>query len=243
MTVRQMPLEFVGGVDGGWLLVGRILFGLGFATVWRQADPVAAAPGRWQAVLAAALVACIGLSILASYYHYGTLCCERHAATRSWLVDLVFVLAACWAATRWRWIAAITARGWAPPLLLAMSLFPVLTRIDGIAADYDAQHLAFDGRTRDWRSGRASGERQMEFYLPPDGADMLVRGTWMPIGSYPMAADTPKMLREVGRYFGKDVVVTCQPWQNEKSWLLNGRFTPACPPHDGPPDVVWPPPP
>ena len=80
----------------------------------------------------------------------------------------------------------------------------------------------------------------MEFYLPPDNARMLVRGTSLPLASFRVESGTPGLATEMGRFFGKAVVTTCQPWQDDKSWLIHGEFIPACPPRDGPPDVTIP---
>ncbi len=251
MTLRQLALDLPGfsGTAAPAAILGalaaKLAFAAGFAGLWRMADRGGAVPERPQAVLAAALAAAAGFSILAAYYHYGTLCCERQGATRHWLLDLLLVLAACWALARWPAPGRLLdRRTWLAPALLALSLAPVLGRAGGLLQGYDTQHLALEGAAKTWRSGRQTGTDQMEFYLPPDGEGMLVRGTAQPIGTYrtgPGAGpEVPEMVRELGRYFGKQVVFTCQPWQNEKSWLLNGQFIPACPPHDGPPDVTYP---
>lgn len=253
MTLRQLALDLPGfsGAAAPAAILGalaaKLAFAAGFAGLWRLADRGGAVPGRLQAVLAAALAGAAGFSVLAAYYHYGTLCCERQGTTRHWLLDLLLVLAACWALARWPAPGRVLdRRPWLAPALLALSLMPVLGRTGGLLQGYDMQHLALDGAAKTWRSGRQAGTDQMEFYLPPDGDRMLVRGTAQPIGMYRTragaGAEAPEMVRELGRYFGKQVVFTCQPWQNEKSWLLNGQFIPACPPHDGPPDIVYPPP-
>ena len=52
----------------------------------------------------------------------------------------------------------------------------------------------------------------------------------------------PPMLRALGRCFRKRVVFVCQPWQTSTCLLLQKQFIPACPPHDGPPGVIYPPP-
>ena len=252
VAVRQFALDLVGAAGSSGLtailgVAARVAFAAGIAVLWRNAAPGDAGPGRMGAVLAAALIASVGFSLAAAYYRYGTLCCERQATTRAWLLDVLLVLAACWAVARWpapgNWLGRSP---WLAPVLLTMSLLPALGRAGGLWKGYDVLTLARDGRNRTWRSGAQSGTGQMEFYLPPDGDGLLIRGTSQPLGRYVTDAtagqEAPGMIREVGRYFGKQVVVTCQPWQSEKSWLLNGQFIPACPPHDGPPDVIYPPP-
>ena len=119
----------------------------------------------------------------------------------------------------------------------------MLGQVEGLRQGYDVLTLSQKGGARTWRSGTQAGTGQMEFYLPPERRDMLVRGTFQPVGTYPAGPgagpDTPEMIRELGRFFGKQVVHVCQPWQEAKSRLLNGQFIPACPPHDGPPDYIY----
>ncbi len=79
----------------------------------------------------------------------------------------------------------------------------------------------------------------MVFYLPPDSPQMLVHGTSERLGTYTTLGNAPELISAIGLFFGKSVVTTCQPWQSDKSWLYNGRFIPACPPHAGPPDIVY----
>ncbi|MBC7799209.1 MAG: hypothetical protein H7Z10_01185, partial [Gemmatimonadaceae bacterium] len=242
LAFLQLPRDLLGGAGaatpGAMLgaVAAKLLFALGFGLVWRQADPVGATPGRWDAVLAAALVASALFSVAAAYYHYGFLCCERQATTRFWLMDLLAIIAMAWVVARWR----VERPRWLAPAILTIALFPVLLRSGGLYTGYDNQRLATEAVARTWRSGQGSGG-SMEFYLPPDNDALLVRGTSQPIGAFQAGApDVPVMVTEVARFFGKSVVVTCHPWQNEKSWLIRGQFIPACPPHGGPPDEVIP---
>ena len=249
MTVRQAVLDLLdgGAAAPGVLLAAKLAFAAGFAGVWRAASGEPAVPQRMVAVLAAALAGAAGFSVLTAFYHYGTLCCERQGTTRFWLVTLLLALAAHGLAAWWPGAGRLLQRRpWAAPALLAASLLPVLGLVGGLRQDYDMLELARGGRTRTWLSGRQPGTGAMEFYMPPDGKGMLIHGTGLPVGRYPTSPSAvpmaPEMIRELGRYFGKEVVFACQPWQTEKSWLLNGQFIPACPPHDGPPDIVYPPP-
>ena len=213
----------------------KLLFAVGFAAVWRQADPVGAVPGRWHAVLAAALGTAALFSTVAADYHYGTLCCERQATTRSWFIDLLAIMAMAWALDQWQ---AWRRVAWLPPILLALSLYPVLFDLQGLRRDYTNYRWAIDARVRTWRSAAQPGTDEMEFYMPPDEAKMLIHGYTQPIGTFQIGLKAPERVTAIGNFFGKDVVVTCQPWQTSKSWLIDGQFIPACPPHDGPPDEV-----
>ena len=250
LTAWQFALDLV-GADGTMSLAflgalgAKLALAAGLAGLLRGAGSAHAAMGRQRTVLAAAFAAAAAFSVLAAYYHYGALCCERQATTRHWLMDLLLVLGAGWALARWpapgRWLDR---RPWLAPVLLSLSLLPVLGRVEGLLQGYDVLTLSQKGTARTWRSGTQAGTGQMEFYLPPERHDMLVRGTFQPVGTYLTAPgagpDTPEMIRELGRFFGKQVVHVCQPWQEAKSRLLYGQFIPACPPHDGPPDVTYP---
>ena len=242
LGLRQLALDLAGEAGAATplaalgALTAKLLFALGFALAWRQADPAGAEAGRWQAALAASLAGASFFSAATAYYHYGTLCCERQATARSWMMNLAVILAAGWAAARWKLTASRAT--WLPAAMLAASLSPVLLRLDGLRTDYGNQRLAADAIARTWRSGRSPGDA-MEFYLPPDGPGTLVRGTGLPLSTFQVAGPgVPVLVTEMGRFFGKSLVATCQPWQNERAWIIRGEFIPACPPNDGPPQVV-----
>lgn len=81
----------------------------------------------------------------------------------------------------------------------------------------------------------------MEFYMPPDNSNMLVHGTSLDLGTYDLRTGSfapYDFVNAVGRFFDKSVIVACQSWQTSKSTLVDGTFIPACPPHDGPPDII-----
>ncbi len=213
-------------------LIAKLLFALGFAAVWRRADPGALSP--WHAVLAVALGAATLFSIVAAYDHYGTLCCERQATTRSWFIDLIAIMLIGWVLSRWQAWRRIA---WLAPALLTLSLYPSLSNYRGLRGDYANYGFAIDSRVQTWDSAKQPGTN-MEFYISPDRADMLIRGYSQPIGTYRIGSGAPELATAVGRFFEKDVVVTCQPWQTHETWLINGQFIPACPPHLGPIRVI-----
>ena len=92
----------------------------------------------------------------------------------------------------------------------------------------DAQ-MTVSARARTWASARQPGD-SMEFYLSPVQTHLF----GLPPGTYTnVAALTP-----VSQVFGKAIITICYAWQQPQSWLIDGRFVPACPPHDGSPDRV-----
>ena len=143
MAIGQLALDMVGG-DGAagspvamlGALAAKLLFALGFALVWRWADPNGALPGRWHAVLAVSFGAAAFFSIAAAYYHYGALCCERQATLRYWLIDLLAILAMTWGLAQWRPVRGGPRQVGLASMLLALSLFPVLFRIEGLRENY-----------------------------------------------------------------------------------------------------------
>ena len=222
----------------GFEILPKVAFALGFAGLWHLADPAGARPGRWHAVLAASLIGGAFFSIATAFYHYGALCCERHATTRVWLADIMLVLAASAVVARWRGLFRVR---WLPPVLLTASLLPVLLLWDGVVEGYASLATAHSARLRTWRSGEQTASAAMQFYMPPEGTALPIHGTYQPVRTYTLAAgsaDTPEMIAEIGRFFGKSVVSACQPWQTDRSLLMDGRFIPSCPAKDGPPDVI-----
>ncbi len=244
--LRQLLLDVV-TVDWGGraapaalaAISAKLLFALGFAMLWQRDGSLELGTSRWQAVLAAALGGAALFSIVAAYDRYGTLCCERQATTRAWFIDLCLILLMAWTLARWRRWRRVT---WVAPILLAISLWPMLFDLRGLSQDYANYGWAIDARARTWRSASQAGTDQMEFYMPPDEAGQLIHGDGKPIGTFRVAAEAPQGIKAIGQFFHKNTVTTCQPWQKSESWLINGHFVPSCPPHDGPPDRVWPPP-
>ncbi len=217
-------------------LAARVTFALGFAACFQQAG--GRTPIRAYLPLAMAIAGACFFSLFAAYLHYGTDCCERQATTRSWLIDLLFVLALAPVAQALATRTGRTARIILPSVMLVAALSPGLSRIDALHHDYEARGLALESRSRTWNSGRRPDAGTMKFYLPTDGAGMLVRGTNEPLATYKVTASAPELIVAIGKFFGKSTVIVCEPWQTDKSLLLDGQFIPACPPHGGPPDIV-----
>ena len=230
VTTANWPHDPAGGLAA---IVQKSMFAVGFAAIWLQCSPVR--PNRWHAAMAIGLAGAGYFSLLAAYYHYGQLCCERHAGMRQWLVELGFILAAMAALANRTQMAK-----WCGPLLVAVSLMPLIKQIPEIRTDLGLIQIAQDARMRTWASGLAAGP-QMQFYMPPDSGAMLIHGTSLPVKTFYLDTDAGlnDLVDSIGAFFGKTVITVCQPWQTHQSFLINGTFIPACPPHDGPPDIVF----
>ncbi len=242
-SLRQMAVDVVttgsfahdlGGVVAA--LLQKIAFAAGFALIWIRFGAVRST--RWHVALGAGIAAAVYFSLLGAFYHYGELCCERQASARQWLIELDYILAA--AAILLRWQGRPIRAGWVGPLLLVASLLPVIVQIPAMRSDFAQLPMAGAARFKTWRSGLAPGSR-MQLYLPPTNPDMLIHGTSTAIGTYDLHTipyDPGDIVAAAGRFFGKRTVDVCEAWQTAESFLLDGRFIPACPPHDGPPDWV-----
>lgn len=238
VTTSTFPRNIPGIVAA---VLQKTVFAIGFALIWIRWGRVQ--PSRWHLALGIGIGGGIYFSTLAAYYHYGDLCCERHETARQWLIELLFILAmtpivAYWSGRRQR-LSRLD--GWFGPLLLIASLLPVIVQVPGIRSDFQQLGMAQMARGKTWRSGLASGP-QMQFYMPPDSETMMIHGTSIPVGTYDVAGKpsvTNDLVAGVGAFFGKTSVVACQAWQSGQSFLIDGRFIPACPPHAGPPDVVF----
>ncbi len=245
---RQLSIDFVTTGDSGasfaaiaGAVATKSLFAIGFALVWLRLGDVRL--GFWRLAFAFGLVVSAFFSLAAAFYHYGDLCCERQSTIRHWLIDLLWILAAAGILSRLNgW--PITRRSW--PLLrrigpgvLTVSSFPVIFQLGGTREDFRLLSLSRQARAHTWASGQQHGTDRMTFYLPPDKPGMLVHGTSQPLDTYVVASNSPPFIAEVARFFGKFFVTTCQRWQTDKSWLYDGNFIPACPPHAGPPDIVF----
>ena len=239
-TLRLLPAELL---TGGTDRVAGLLPAVGVVVLWRQvAGRVPARPHH--AVLAVALLGAAGFSVATALLHYGAVCCERHQATRFWFGDLLAILLVLAVGARLERVRADAtlppgAVPWLASLCLAAALLlPLQARLPGLRVDESMLALARSARDRTWASGHAPGDAGMAFYLPPDGAGMLVRGTWQPERRFVLDAGAPVMLQAMGAFFGKAEVTVCQPYQTDNPWLIHGHRIEACPRALGPLHVV-----
>lgn len=240
---QQMVRDLVGaaGLESGltWLpaLLLKLVFAVSLATVWRWAVPGGIRLGRFAPVLACAILVSAFFSLYGAFLHYGLPCCERQSTTRFWMFDVLAVIVVLVALPR-----GLPGPRWLAPVLLSLSLAPILWRVGGLRADYANLHMATDARMKTWVSAARPGHGPMQFYIPPDELELLIRGTSEPVGRVEIGHGASELVDAVGQFFRRQVVDVCQPWQTEQSWLYYGHFIPACPAHDGPPDRIYPPP-
>ncbi len=211
-------------------ITARILFVLGFAWSWRLAAPVPARLDRDRAALAAALLGAAFFSIAAAYQHYGQLCCERQQSVRQSFLTLDLLVLAIPVLAAWRPASALARRipAGAPLILAAGILVPLLWRSEGLSSSYAVYHWGIAARARTWASGLQPGARGMILYLPPDAPELVVHGTSDPYRTYGDWPNAPNLVQDVGRFFRKRSVTVCEPWQTDRSWVIGGRYIPAC---------------
>lgn len=96
--------------------------------------------------------------------------------------------------------------------------YPCLLRglVNGLYRDYANYGWAIDSRVRTWRSASRPDTDQMEFHMPSDEAKMLIHGYARPAGTFRIEPGAPEQVTAIDRFFGKHVIVTCQPWQTER---------------------------
>jgi len=235
-ATRDLAAELAVGSDPrlGWPLVARVctkvLFTVGFAASWRLAAPDAARLDRGRVALGVALLGAAFFSVVVAYYHYGQLCCERQQSVRQSFLALALLVLAVPALAAWPWANAFARRiPVLPPMLLAAGLMlPLLWRSEGLRSSYAAFHWSIEARARSWASGLQPGTGGMIFYLPPDGAELLVQGTGVPRRTYGEGLDVPPLVQDVERFFGKESVTVCDAFQTDRNWVVGGQLIPAC---------------
>lgn len=235
-ATRDLATELAAGIDPrlGWPLAARVctkvLFTVGFAASWRLAAPDSARLDQGRVALGVALLGAAFFSVVVAYYHYGQLCCERQQSVRESFLALDLLILAVPALAMWPRANTFADRVpvFPPILLIAGLTLPLVWRLEGLRSSYAAFHWSIEARARSWESGLQAGTGGMIFYLPPDGAELLVQGTGVPRRTYHDGPDVPPLVQDVERFFGKHSVTVCEPWQRDRSVISGGRLIPAC---------------
>jgi len=173
-TLRRLGPELILG-DGSpaglgrneSLVVAGLLF-VGFAWGCRTGH---AGPVNWRHMMAliAGLSASFGISILSSYYEYGTPGQEQHNAFRHCIVVLLLLTGARIVAAVWK--PSNLAMGLIGPLALigAISL-PLTSRLPKLVADYSLLPRIREARVETWGTGMDPSAATVRFQLPPNGS-------------------------------------------------------------------------
>jgi hypothetical protein len=180
-------------------LITKLLFFAGAAAALPGAWPIV--PPRWPlAAIAAALAATLFLSIAASYYQFGAICCERHAAYRQVLIILMLVTAAG-LLPRWRQAADA---GWPiAPALLALALLPALpARLVALGTQFALGPSRAAARATTFSTGEAPGAAPLHYVIPAPGP--LLSASPIPPGDYALAAKPAWYIQGPMLFFGKD---------------------------------------
>ena len=194
-SVRGIPRTLLDDIRPLW--PARLLFALGLRWCWTLAARGARPPATlaWFAV---ALVAAASATIAASYFHTGTLCCERHDTLRQdWLI-LALVGLAIWS-TRWPAGPRIARLG--PAVLLVACLLGVAPRVGAIVGDFRLMRTIVAVNRANWRSGRDASTPAMVFQLPPPAA--IAGPVIIPPGQYAEPATAAWFAHGIMDFFGK----------------------------------------
>ena len=183
-------------------LLVKALFFLGFRWCWQKADRKEK-PVSGLVVFALALLAGAYQMIVAAYYQFGFLCCERHDTLRQCWFMLALASLAVWSARfsvrnqlvyrQLDWLAPI-------PLVLA-ALIPFAARLPDLVHDYGLYPRAMSAQLETWQSGLATDVSTMKFHPSPNGK--IIRDFGLPPGHYVLATNLPWEIRGVMLFFHK----------------------------------------
>jgi hypothetical protein len=160
-AVTQLPIEllrdatlrhkYVGFAVG---LLTKAFFFVGFylAMSARSISPDRRAQ-RMRLILAVASLATAVLTMAASLYNFGTLCCERHATLQQNYVLIALASLATLLAARW----PSRHHKFASPALLLALMIPLAAVVPRLVTEYRNYGAIAKARDETWRSGRASG--------------------------------------------------------------------------------------
>ncbi len=140
-------------------------------------------------------------SIAMAYYHFGFLCCMRHAAFRQCLITLALAGFAV-ASAPWRIGDAARLPRWAAPLpLLVAALIAFDSSLGALLHDYRLYPAVLATRERNWQAGLRTDSTAMVYQKAPLG--LLLRGESLPEGVYRLDDNPGWWARDIMRFFGK----------------------------------------
>lgn len=112
--------------------------------------------------LATALLGANFIVIAASYYHFGELCCERHATMRQCFVFIALGSLALFAGRTF----PIRSEAIGTILLIVSIALPLATAAPNLLADYRDSRTIIDARNSMWKSGQAPGSSMTVKIVP-----------------------------------------------------------------------------
>lgn len=184
-------------------LLAKILLFLGALNVFRSKMVQSGVGQRRLLKLIAWLIALLGgslFSLLAAFYQFGLICCERHQTTRECLVILAIIVAAKLAALLRPKSSVANPRQWAALLLVGATIFAAAANASALLSDYAHYSVAWNARNSTWLEGM-SDKTSMVFKQPP--ILRVVGGQEWPIGQYDREPEPVLTIRVILDYFGK----------------------------------------
>lgn len=142
------------------------------------------------------------VSLWASYFEFGLLCCQRHVSMRDCLLVLGFAALGAWSARRF---PAVRPGAVAQALPLALAALLLCALRGGLLREaYRAYPGAIQARAMTWQSGLMPGDR-MTYVLVPDGV-LIGNGEFLAPGTYDLEPDSPWYLAGLLHFFDKRTV-------------------------------------
>jgi len=135
---------------------------------------------RFGAMWVLALLLGALVSVASAYYHFGTLCCERHADLRQAMILLALLTLAGQLGS-----ALMVQRS---ALLAALLLLLLAVRAGALYSDWHLRDQVFATRQRNSDAGATPGDA-MTFFLTPPG--QIINDDELPTGQYHRTSDIP----------------------------------------------------
>lgn len=184
-------------------LLAKVLLFLGAVRLFRGDAGQTSGSPRQLLKLIAWLIALLGgslFSLLAAFYQFGLVCCERHQTTRECLVILAIIVAAKLIALLRPNKSLIKRDRSAVLLLVAATILAAGGNAAALLNDYKNYSLAWNARNTTWLEG-TSNKSSMVFKQPP--ILRVVGGQEWPVGQYDRASEPVLTIRVIMDYFGK----------------------------------------
>ncbi|MBS9720221.1 hypothetical protein JYU29_05915 [Tianweitania sp. BSSL-BM11] len=185
-------------------LLAKVLLFAGALGLFRQLNVSGAARSQRQVVSLfawlAALMAGSLFSLVAAFYQFGVVCCERHQTTRDCLAVLAIVVVARIVAMILPGNGGHRSRISPVALLAGATLLVAFANAPALLHDYKSYSRAWNARNETWMDGR-SDEAFMIFRQPP--ILRIAGGQNWEVGQYERQEEPTLTIRVIMDYFGK----------------------------------------